>query len=152
LLAGGVPYLACTKLKAIFKYDDALDTFGVHGVGGTLGCILAGVFADPAVNPNLATNLGAKISDNVLVIEQLKAAGVTLALSIGGTAVIAYAIKAVLGLRPSVEGEETGLDDADHGEAGWHLDEGGGHGGLEASPIGSLAMTAPAEEPEPEAA
>jgi len=153
LMAGVVPYLACTKLKAIFKYDDALDTFGVHGVGGTLGCILAGVFADPAVNANLNTNLAAKIADNSLVIEQLKAAGVTLALSIGGTAAIAYAIKAVMGLRPSSEREETGLDDADHGEAGYHLDEGGGHGGLEESPIGKLGTSMSAvEEPEPEAA
>ena len=57
VLAGVVPFLACTKLKAIFKYDDALDTFGVHGVGGTLGALLTGVFATPDVNANLNTNL-----------------------------------------------------------------------------------------------
>ncbi len=130
LLAGVIPFLACTKLKAFFKYDDALDTFGVHGVGGTLGCLLAGVFANPEVNPNLNTNLAALI-ENGLWIEQLKAIGVTLALSIGGTAAIAYGIKAVIGLRASKESEESGLDDTDHGEAGYHLEEGGGHGGLE---------------------
>ena len=128
LVAGVVPFLACTKLKALFKYDDALDTFGVHGVGGTLGAILAGVFANPDVNANLKTNLSSVIG-NGLWLEQLKAVGVTMALSIGGTAVIAYGIKAVLGLRPSVEAEESGLDDADHGEAGYHGDE-AGHGGL----------------------
>src|SRR5882757_2044788 len=51
-VAGVVPFLACTKLKAIFKYDDALDTFGVHGVGGTLGALLTGVFATADANAN----------------------------------------------------------------------------------------------------
>ncbi len=129
LVAGVVPFLACTKLKAIFKYDDALDTFGVHGVGGTIGAILTGVFANADVNANLKTNLASFVGHG-LWLEQMKAVGVTLALSIGGTAVIAYAIKAVLGLRPSAENEEIGLDEADHGEAGYHGDE-SGHGGLE---------------------
>ncbi len=128
ILAGVVPYLAVMKLKAIFKYDDALDTFGVHGVGGTLGAILAGVFANGDINPNLKTNL-APLLGHGLVLEQLKAIGITLALSVGGTAVIAYAIKALLGLRPSVEDEEAGLDATDHGEAGYHPEE-EGHGGL----------------------
>ena len=51
VLAGVVPFLACTKLKAWLKYDDALDTFGVHGVGGTLGALLTGFFADPTSTP-----------------------------------------------------------------------------------------------------
>ncbi len=130
VIAAIVPFFACTKLKAALKYDDALDTFGIHGVGGTIGCILAGVFASPSMNPNLDTNLKSLIGGG-LVLEQVKAVGVTLVLAIGGTAVIAYAIKAVIGLRPSAEAEEAGLDDADHGEAGYHLEEGGGHGGLE---------------------
>jgi ammonium transporter, Amt family len=124
-----VPFLACMKLKAIFRYDDALDTFGVHGVGGTLGALLTGVFANADVNGNLKTNL-ASLVGNGLWIEQLKAIGVTLALSIGATAIIAYAVKAVLGLRASAEAEEAGLDDAEHGEAGYHGDE-AGRGGLE---------------------
>jgi Amt family ammonium transporter len=155
VLAGVVPFLACTKLKSALGYDDALDTFGVHGVGGTLGCILAGVFADPAVNANLNTNLSGLVG-KTLWIEQMKAAGITMALSIGGTAVLAYAIKAVMGLRPDAEKEETGLDDSDHGEAGYHLDEGGGHGGLEEvkSPLGALAPMATSieEQPSPELA
>jgi ammonium transporter, Amt family len=143
IMAGVVPYLACTKLKAFFKYDDALDTFGVHGVGGTLGCLLAGVFASPDVNPNLDANLASLLADNMLWVEQLKAIGLTLALSIGGTAAIAYAIKAVIGLRAPAEAEEAGLDGEDHGEAGYHLEEGGGHGGLDAMP-GLAAATAKA--------
>jgi ammonium transporter, Amt family len=139
LLAGVVPFLACTKLKAIFKYDDALDTFGVHGVGGTLGALCTGFFASPEANPNLNANL-AGIVGKTLWIEQLKAMGLTLALSVGATAVIAFALKAALGLRPSVEGEEQGLDDTDHGEAGYHPDEGGGHGeGIEQVPVQATA-------------
>jgi ammonium transporter, Amt family len=151
ILAGVVPFFAVTKLKAIFKYDDALDTFGVHGVGGTLGAILAGVFATPDVNANLSTNL-ASLVGNGLVIEQLKAVGLTMALSIGGSAVIAYGIKAVIGLRASAEDEEAGLDEVDHGEAGYHEGE-GGHGGLEHVGLPSLeGMGMPAGALEPAAA
>jgi len=139
LLAGVVPFVACTKLKAFFKYDDALDTFGVHGVGGTLGALCTGFFASPEANPNLSTNL-AGIVGKSLWIEQLKAMGVTLVLSVGATAVIAFALKAAIGLRASVESEEQGLDDADHGEAGYHPDEGGGHGeGSEEVPLAAAA-------------
>ena len=88
MLAGVVPFLACTKLKAALKYDDALDTFGVHGVGGTLGALLTGIFATPDVNANLNTNL-ADIVGSTLWIEQLKAIGVTLAISVVGTVVLA---------------------------------------------------------------
>src|SRR5665213_3033353 len=76
LLARVVPFLACTKLKAIFKYDDALDTFGVHGVGGTLGALCTGFFANPQANPNLGTNLGGLVG-KTLWIEQLEAMGLT---------------------------------------------------------------------------
>jgi Amt family ammonium transporter len=125
VLAGVVPFLACTKLKSIFKYDDALDTFGVHAVGGTLGAFMTGIFATADVNANLSTNLAA-IVGHTLWLEQLKAIGVTLVLAIGGTIVIAMAVKAALGLRPDAEAEESGLDWADHGEAGYHYEEGGG--------------------------
>jgi ammonium transporter, Amt family len=129
IAAGIVPFLACTKLKAVFKYDDALDTFGVHGVGGTLGALLTGILANVDANANLKTNL-ASLVGNGLWLHQLAAIGVTIALSIGATAAIAYVVKAVIGLRPSVEVEESGLDDGDHGESGYHGDE-AGHGGLE---------------------
>jgi Amt family ammonium transporter len=146
ILAGVVCYLAVTKLKAMLKYDDALDTFGVHAIGGTLGCILAGVFATADVNGNLNTNLKDLIG-NGLWIEQLKAIGVTLALSVGGTAAIAYAVKAVLGLRPSVEDEEGGLDAADHGEAGYHLEtEAGGHLGFDEAEPAAVAVPSVALE------
>ena len=136
--AGVVPFLACTKLKAIFKYDDALDTFGVHGIGGTLGALLTGILANVDANANLKTNLAALVG-NGLWIEQLKAIGITMALSIGGTVVIGYVVKAVIGLRPSVDTEQGGLDDADHGESGYHGDD-GGRGGLEAIELPSAQV------------
>jgi Amt family ammonium transporter len=124
VLAGVVPYLACTKLKAIFKYDDALDTFGVHGVGGTLGALLTGFFASAEANPNLMTNLKDLLGRS-LWLEQVKAVLLTLVWSVAATAVIALVVKAVLGLRADKETEETGLDQQEHGEAGYHFDEGG---------------------------
>jgi Amt family ammonium transporter len=124
-LAGAIPFAACTKLKSIFKYDDALDTFGVHGVGGTLGALVTGFLATPEVNANLNTNL-ASIVRHTLWLEQLKAIGLTLTLSVVATMVIANIVKAVIGLRPNPEAEESGLDDTDHGEVGYHFDEAGG--------------------------
>jgi ammonium transporter, Amt family len=126
VLASAVCYLSCTKLKAWIKYDDALDTFGVHGVGGTLGALVTGFLATPEVNANLSTNL-AGIVGKTLWIEQLKAMVFTITLSVGATVIIALTLKKLIGLRPTDEGEESGLDDVDHGEAGYHLDEAGGH-------------------------
>jgi Amt family ammonium transporter len=123
-LAGAIPYLACTKLKAALGYDDALDTFGVHGVGGTLGALLTGFLATPEANPNLNTNLSG-IVGSTLWIEQLKAMGFTVALAVVGTAIIGSAVRATIGLRPDAEGEEEGLDQVEHGEAGYHLGEEG---------------------------
>jgi Amt family ammonium transporter len=94
-------------------------------VGGTLGALATGFLATADANPNLNTNL-AEIVKKTLWMEQLKAIGLTLLLAVAGTAVIATALKAVLGLRPTVEGEEEGLDMTDHGEAGYHLDEAAG--------------------------
>jgi Amt family ammonium transporter len=125
ILAAVVPYFACMKLKGWLKYDDALDTFGVHGVGGTLGALLTGFFATHDSNANLATNLKAYVG-STLWIEQLKAIGVTLVWSVVGTAVIAFIVKALVGLRPDKDTEEAGLDQADHGEVAYHFDEAGG--------------------------
>ena len=123
ILAGLIPWFFCYKIKGWFGYDDALDTFGVHGVGGTLGAILTGVLARNSVNANLATNLKGYVTDSPLqplVFEQLKAIGVTLLLAISGTIVIAYIVKAVVGLRPSEDVESVGLDLAEHEEEGYH--------------------------------
>lgn len=122
VLAGIIPFLACTKLKSWLKYDDALDTFGVHGVGGTLGALLTGFLAVHEANGNLAMNLK-DIVGNTLWIEQLKAMGLTITLSVVATVIIAYIVKALVGLRPDEEEEVMGQDLVDHGEQGYHYAE-----------------------------
>ncbi|MFZ9745200.1 MAG: ammonium transporter [Opitutaceae bacterium] len=117
IFAGVIPFLACAYLKTAFGYDDSLDTFGVHGVGGTLGAILTGVFADPAANSVLGPD-GMKLMDGLLA-NQLKAVALTIVWSVVATAIIAYIVKAVIGLRPSEEAERQGLDISEHGEEGY---------------------------------
>ncbi len=125
VLAAVVPYLACTKLKAKFGYDDALDTFGVHAVGGTLGALVTGILATASVNANLTggpatkNGLAKLVTDGGLWLAQLKAIGLTLVLSIVATVIIAYALKAIIGLRPAEEVERQGLDTNEHGEEGY---------------------------------
>jgi ammonium transporter, Amt family len=120
VLAGLIPYFACTRLKAMLGYDDALDTFGVHAVGGTLGAFVTGIFADVEANPNLSTNLKG-IVGHTLWIEQLKAITVTLVLAVVATVVLAYIVKALVGLRPEMEAEREGLDLTDHGESAYNF-------------------------------
>ncbi|HVW28809.1 MAG TPA: ammonium transporter [Polyangiaceae bacterium] len=139
VLAGAVPFFACTKLKSMLGYDDALDTFGVHGVGGTLGALVTGLLATPDANPNLSTNLGGIVGSS-LWLEQLKAMGLTIILSVVGSVAIAYVVKALFGLRPTREGEEEGLDLSDHGEAAYHLDEAFTAGHILASDPGSAQL------------
>ena len=134
--AGIVPFIFVTKVKGWFGYDDALDTFGVHAVGGTMGALLTGFLATAKVNANLVLSTGTDVSafnpatknglaklvaNGGLWVEQLKAIGVTLAMAIVGTIVIAYIVKAVIGLRPTEEDESAGLDLSDHGEEGYNL-------------------------------
>src|SRR5262245_47843129 len=79
--AGIIPFFFCFKVKSWFGYDDALDTFGVHAVGGTMGAFLTGVLARNVANANLATNLKDYVKDTAfqpLVFEQLKAIALTL--------------------------------------------------------------------------
>ena len=116
IVAGIIPYVAVSKLKSWIGYDDALDTFGVHGVGGTLGALLTGILADEKVNSTVA---GVKEG---LLMNQIKAILVTMVLSIVATAVIAFIVKAVIGLRPSEEVETMGLDLSEHGEEGYHAE------------------------------
>jgi Amt family ammonium transporter len=114
ILAGIVPYLACSYLKKMIGYDDALDTFGVHGIGGTLGAILTGIFADEKANSVVA---GLKAG---LLGAQIKAVLLTVVWSVVATTIIAFIVKAVVGLRPTEEVEIAGLDLAEHGEEGYH--------------------------------
>jgi Amt family ammonium transporter len=132
VLAACVSYVFVVFVKARGGYDDALDAFGIHAIGGTLGAILTGFlavqtrFADgtanpESINPHLADNMDVVINKGTLVFQQLKAVGLTLALSVAGTFFIAYFVKFAIGLRPSVEQENNGLDLTDHREEGYVL-------------------------------
>jgi len=113
VIAGIVPFFAVVGLKKMFGYDDSLDTFGIHGVGGTIGAILTGVFADADVN-----SVVAPLKDGLLM-EQVKSVLLTIAWSVAATTVIAYIVKFTVGLRTSPEVEEAGLDLPEHGEVGY---------------------------------
>ena len=127
VLAAVVPYIFVMYVKKAVGYDDALDTFGVHAVGGTLGAILTGVLATSEVNTNLGTanasavknGLVKYVAEGGLLGQQLIAVVITLVLSVLGTVVIAFAVKAIVGLRPSAEDETVGLDLSEHGEEGY---------------------------------
>lgn len=141
VFAAVIPFFFVVKVKAMLGYDDALDTFGVHAIGGTLGALLTGFLATGTVNANIATatpanyattnGMAAKIVGHTLWIEQLKAIALTLALAVVMTTILAYLLKAVMGLRPSEEDENTGLDLAEHGEEGYHDSPYGAVGGGE---------------------
>src|SRR6266508_704506 len=130
IAAGIVPFFACTKLKSWLGYDDALDTFGVHAVGGTLGAFLTGLLATASVNPNLllsvagspnpATRNGlARFVGHTLWLEQLKAIGITIVFAVVGSAIIGAIVRGLIGLRIAPEIERQGLDINQHGEEGY---------------------------------
>jgi ammonium transporter, Amt family len=113
MVAGVVCYWACTSLKQRFDYDDSLDVFGVHGVGGLVGTLLTGVFATAAIGG--ASGLIEGHPRQLLV--QLYGVSVTLAWSAGVTYVLLKLVGVVMPLRVSREHELEGLDLSQHGEA-----------------------------------
>ncbi|MCL5095983.1 MAG: ammonium transporter [Candidatus Omnitrophica bacterium] len=119
LAAGLIPFMACYKLKGWLGYDDSLDTFGVHAVGGTIGAFLTGLLATSSVNPNLDLNLKGVVG-HILWLEQLKAIGVTLLFAIVGTTILGFLIRVLIGLRVSEDVETIGLDLVEHGEEAYH--------------------------------
>jgi len=123
IAAGTICWFMCYKVKSWFGYDDALDTFGVHAIGGTTGAIMTGMLARNSVNANLATNLKAYVTDSwfqPLLWEQIKAVVITIILAVVATVVIAFITKLLVGLRPTEEVEVIGLDESEHGELGYH--------------------------------
>ena len=117
LAAGVVCFVACTSLKNKFGYDDSLDVFGVHGVGGTLGALLTGVFATRDVAGG-SEALGL-IEGGSILVNQIIATAVTWLLAIVVTFVLLKILDAVMGLRVSQEDEIRGLDLSQHGEEGY---------------------------------
>ena len=121
--AGVVCFLACTKLKSIFGYDDSLDAFGVHGVGGTLGAILTGVFATVEVCDTTLVSDGKPVGlidgRAALMVGQLAAVVVTWLLAAVATFAILKILDATMGLRVKRDEELQGLDLSQHGEEGY---------------------------------
>lgn len=120
IAGGAVCFFACTTLKNSFKYDDALDAFGVHGVGGTLGAILTGVVAS-RVNWNIDNGnpLGLIEGGTRIIIGQIAAVAITWIASAVVTFILLKVIDAVMGLRVKPEQEIQGLDVSQHGEEGY---------------------------------
>ncbi|MBC7952219.1 MAG: ammonium transporter, partial [Rhodospirillaceae bacterium] len=112
LVAGVVCYWGATGLKHALKYDDSLDAFGVHGIGGIIGAILTGVFAVESIGgfPGLLEGNAAQL------LTQVYAVGITLAYTGVVTFILLKLIDVIMGLRVSTEEEREGLDLALHGE------------------------------------
>lgn len=120
LLGGIVCFLACTKLKTAMGYDDSLDAFGVHGVGGTLGAILTGVFAYRGCwNIDGENPLGLIEGSSRIFIGQIVATVVTWIFAAVVTFILLKILDATMGLRVSKDDEITGLDLSQHGEEGY---------------------------------
>lgn len=127
-LAGVVCYLMVAAVKHRFRYDDSLDAFGVHGIGGTLGALLTGVFATNAVNSGLKDSSGAPTPLGLIdgnpgqILNQAIGVVIAWTLAIAGTLVILKICDAVLGVRVKPEHEIQGLDLSMHGEEAYNLE------------------------------
>jgi Amt family ammonium transporter len=128
IAAGVLCYFMVTRVKRMFGYDDALDAFGVHGAGGTLGAILTGVFATNAINDGLkdaagkAQPLGLVDGNGGQILNQLIGVGIAIVLAVVGTLVILKLVDAIIGVRVTKEQESDGLDLSQHNEEGYVLE------------------------------
>ena len=126
LSGGALCYLAVTKLKAKFRYDDSLDVFGVHGIGSITGMLLLGVLASAEVNPAIATTFkvnGALVSlagGMTQLRNQFIGIIATVILAGIATIVILKIVDALIGLRVEREEERAGLDVSQHGESAYN--------------------------------
>lgn len=122
LVTGLCCFLMVTVVKERLGYDDSLDVFGVHGVGGTVGAILTGVFATAAVNPIFKDSAGNSLPVGLVdgnagqILNQLVAIGITVLLAGIGSFVLLKIVDLVIGLRVSEAAEISGLDVSEHGE------------------------------------
>lgn len=118
-LAAGVICCLGIELKHKLGFDDALDVVGIHGLGGLLGAVLTGVFADPRVNPVVSLENGR----GGLIVAQIVSVGAVAAFAFVVSYLLARLVKATVGLRTSDHEEVAGLDVSQHGELGYSLDE-----------------------------
>jgi ammonium transporter, Amt family len=124
IIAGVVCYWMVTKVKAIFGYDDALDAFGVHGVGGTIGALLTGVFAQEIINPIFGAGkpVGGLDGHWGQVGNQLVGILVAWIFALVGTLVLLKVVDMITGVRVAEEQEIEGLDITQHGEEAYNLE------------------------------
>lgn len=116
-IAGVACYFACTKLKNALGYDDSLDAFGVHGVGGTVGAILTGIFATESI---AGKDFRGVLEGNPgQLVNQLVGVGASVVMAVVGTFILLKILDAVMGLRVTQEEELQGLDLSQHGEEGY---------------------------------
>lgn len=113
-------YVAVAVLKSKFGYDDSLDAFGIHGVGGMWGAIATGLFATVSVNPDGADGL---FYGGNLLISQLISLVVAIALAIIGTTIIFKVISLFMDMRVSISAESLGIDISEHGEGAYNQSE-----------------------------
>ena len=122
-ITGIVCFFAVTELKKRLGYDDSLDAFGVHGVGGFTGAILTGVFATKIVNDVFSGNAVGLLEGNPgQVRNQLIASVVAIAMGMVGTLIILKVVDLVIGVRVTADDEIQGLDLTQHGEEGYNFD------------------------------
>ncbi len=127
-VAGIACFFAVTELKKRLGYDDSLDAFGVHGIGGFTGAILTGVFANSAINTVFKDAGGNALPSGLLegnpkqVLNQLLASLIAIALGVVGSFVILKVVDLIVGVRVNGESETVGLDLSQHGEEGYNLD------------------------------
>jgi ammonium transporter len=119
LLAGAICYTS-VSLKPTCKYDDSLDAFGVHGVGGFLGAVLTGVFCSTKINPDGADGLAATGATSQLMV-QLIAACVSVVFAFGLSFVLVKLVDILIGFTTDEASETEGLDLTEHGEVGFDL-------------------------------
>lgn len=113
-------YVAVAVLKSKFGYDDSLDAFGIHGVGGMWGAIATGLFATVSVNPDGADGL---FYGGNLLISQLISLVVAIALAIIGTTIIFKVVSLFMDMRVSISAESLGIDISEHGEGAYNQSE-----------------------------
>ena len=118
IAAGVICFLGATTIKKTFGYDDSLDAFGVHGIGGIVGALLTGVFASDALG---GVGYVEGVTMGAQVFAQLKSVIVTLVYSGVVSLILFKLIDLTIGLRVSEEVESQGLDLAEHGEEGYIL-------------------------------
>ena len=118
LIGGGVCYTAVAVVKEKFGYDDSLDAFGIHGIGGIWGAIATGLWATTAVNPDGANGLF--FGETNLFFAQIISIGVAVIFAIVGSVVLYKVVNAIVALRASDDEEITGLDLTEHGERGYN--------------------------------